>query len=445
MKIALIGAGINSLVTAYYLNRSPANEITLFEADKIGGKNKTENIEGNLLESRDDYVFLKNPLFLNLCRSLDLDIVFAKKDIKKRLIPKEAQFFYSPLNMHSLQKTSLFFILDKLKISRSFKKKYSFWPGMSVYEAFKSVFGQTAADYIASPLMRYLFYSEAEDVELASGLPREFESLQTTKDIASALKNAEREEKEYWMQKVDTDEYDSLKVKHMTPGKGFDTLISSLKENLKANKVSFESAKIHGFKIQQNKYFLQSKALKSESFDRVIFCISPLELGKIWRDVDKNLYQHLQEVTRSQVTSIYHCWPKDKFKIAGHGIFSPRVEKTGFLFSLFLSNLFPDKFAKENFITRTYISGGNEIFSDADMARISLEGVKRVLKIKAEPIWDRVYRSRDFIKREPKHLEWQQKLQDILKKYGNLSIHPSSLYLDSWSSLLENSFHLAEG
>ena len=443
MKIAVIGAGLSGLTVTYYLTQFSSGEITLLEMDRIGGKNRTEVYEGNIFESRDDHVFLKNPLFLRLCKDMDIGFTFAGKDAQKQIILKDAQFFHAPPDIYNIKRTPLIFISEKFKISRAFKQKYSFWPGMSVHEAFKSVFTQTAADYMASPLMRYLFYSEAEDVELSSAFPRLFKKLQTSDNIASAFQSLEKEEKEYWKQEVNMDEYDKLKIKYVSPDQGFDKLILSLKEHLKESKVSFESVKVQSLRQRQNKYVLQSRADDLGPFDRVIFCISPTELVRILKGTDKKLCQHFQDAPKGQVTSIYHGWPKDKFKIAGYGIFCPRVEKQNFLFSLFLSNLYPNKFAEENFITKTYVSGDNEIFSDEDMARMSREGIKRILKVRVEPLWDRVYRSKDIIKMKPGHREWQLKLQDILGDHENLFIHPGSLYRDSWSDLLERSFHLA--
>ena len=77
-------------------------------------------------------------------------------------------------------------------------------------------------------------------------------------------------------------------------------------------------------------------------------------------------------------------------------------------------------------------------------ARMSSDGLRRILKIKTEPLWDKVYRSEDFIKKKPNHQEWQSGLQDILKDHENIFVHFGALYNDSWSDLLEKSFHLAE-
>ena len=371
MKIAVIGAGLSGLTAAYYLTQSSSHEVTLFEADKIGGKNKTETHQGNILESREDHVYAKNPLFIKLCEALNINFTFAGKEIQKKIVPKEGQFFHAPPDIYSLKKTSLIFVFERFKISRSFKRKYSFWPSMSVYEAFKSVFGQTAADYISSPLIRHLFYSEAEDIEFSSAFPRLFEKLRVSPNIISALKDAEKEENEYWSEKLNigANEYDKQKIKYLTPTQGFDKLILSLKEYLKKEKAAFESLKAQSFKKQQGRYFLYSKKESFGPFDKIIFCLSPMELAKAIKDIDKKLYQHLLNAPKSRVTSIYHGWSKNKFKIPGCGIFCPRIEKQSFLFSLFLSNLYPNKFKEDIFMTKTYVPGDNEIFSDEDMGK----------------------------------------------------------------------------
>jgi oxygen-dependent protoporphyrinogen oxidase len=87
MKVAVIGAGISGLTTAFLLKRKGV-DITLFEAsDKAGGNVQTIEKNGFTIEQGPNSL-LKSPRLVDLVRLLGLEdkVVAADQAAKKRYI-----------------------------------------------------------------------------------------------------------------------------------------------------------------------------------------------------------------------------------------------------------------------------------------------------------------------------------------------------------------------
>ncbi len=68
MKIAIVGAGISGLATAFYIQRANKDvKITIFESDdRVGGKMKTHNINNFLIETGSNGFLSNKPDTLEL-------------------------------------------------------------------------------------------------------------------------------------------------------------------------------------------------------------------------------------------------------------------------------------------------------------------------------------------------------------------------------------------
>lgn len=434
MKIVIIGAGISGLTTAFFLNQfSPESQITIIEKDKVGGQMKTEAYEDCTLELGENDIYIKYAFVKRLFQEAGVTLVEAHKDIDKRFILKESQLHKAPQSFEKMNKTSLLFLTEKIKVSKAFQKKYSFWPTMSIHEAFKSVFGQTSANYFSSPLIRYLFYSEAEDIELASAFPEIYKMLEESPNITEALKKVN-----------DVDEAnENIPPSFFTVNEGLATFPEKMKDHLKSKDIKFEAAKVQTINKRQNQYSLKSGGQKFTDYDKVIFTIAPTELSKIFKNFDQTMSALFSEIAESYVSTVYHAWPSKVLTSNGHGIFCPRNERMSFLFTLFISNLYPEKSPSNVFLTRTYLSGGHDIFDDDDLAKMSLESLKRLFKVQQEPLWSKVYRSNGVPKYKPGYHEQKEKILSLASGYKGLELHGQAFGGLSAGTLIEKSYQLA--
>jgi oxygen-dependent protoporphyrinogen oxidase len=74
---AVVGGGITGLVAARELIRgSPRSPVVLFEAaDHLGGKIRTESVDGAVIEAGPDWFLTRRPEAVRLCEELGLDLV----------------------------------------------------------------------------------------------------------------------------------------------------------------------------------------------------------------------------------------------------------------------------------------------------------------------------------------------------------------------------------
>ncbi|MGH9278176.1 MAG: protoporphyrinogen/coproporphyrinogen oxidase, partial [Acidimicrobiales bacterium] len=72
MRVAVVGGGITGLATAWYLRRRGA-EVTLYEAgDRLGGKIRTDTLDGVPVEAGPDTFLARVPWAVELCLQIGL-------------------------------------------------------------------------------------------------------------------------------------------------------------------------------------------------------------------------------------------------------------------------------------------------------------------------------------------------------------------------------------
>ena len=87
MRIAIVGAGISGLTTAFYLNRAiPACELTIFDtAKQPGGTMHTENIDGFLFEAGGNGFLTNKPDSLQLVKDANAeDLLYPSSDLARK-------------------------------------------------------------------------------------------------------------------------------------------------------------------------------------------------------------------------------------------------------------------------------------------------------------------------------------------------------------------------
>ena len=85
-KIYIIGAGLSGLVTALELERAGFSPVILESSDRIGGRIKTDQIDGFLL---DQGFQILNTAYPELNRYLDLNALHLRSLTRARLFSRE--------------------------------------------------------------------------------------------------------------------------------------------------------------------------------------------------------------------------------------------------------------------------------------------------------------------------------------------------------------------
>lgn len=421
-RIAVVGGGISGLAHAYYLKKKhPQAEVSLFEPANPGGNIATETHEGSLLEPGPDSYFDRTGLFNQLVAELGLtnELLFEEKKSAKRFVLKDGYLVAAPKSPGGLITSSLLFFPEKIKIFFAMRKKFSLWPTITLFDAARNVLGFSAAEYLASPMARGIFGSEAEDLEFSSIFPGLFKKITEAPKLKTALKEYGQERRKYWQDALSDLKFE--KGIYSLKG-GLITLVKALESHLKNQNVIIvkdKIARIH--RDNTGKIILSSKAKPYEAFEKVVFSVGTADLSYIWRDADKELSKKLTELKYSPINVVYAAWNKKEFAPSGYGFLVPRKERAPILGTIFSSNVFPGRTAEGQFLTKTMISGDSDLFKDAELANLAEESLGRILKLKTKPLWSKVFRHNPGIPRyAPGYGEWKREVLALLEKHERI-------------------------
>jgi len=192
-RLAIIGGGIAGLSAAWRARRlSPDIEITLIEKEPtLGGKIRTEQTDGLVLEAGADAFLSRKPAALELCRELEImDLLRGQIPRVKRSFVMKAHNLHSlpegfsglvPANADALKKTSLLSEEGRLRAMKEPSIPARLDPSDESVEQFMSRrFGKEAFDALIEPLLSGIFAGDAAALSLNATFPnlRELEQKQ---------------------------------------------------------------------------------------------------------------------------------------------------------------------------------------------------------------------------------------------------------------------------
>lgn len=423
-RIAVVGGGISGLCHAYFIKkRHPDAEIVLFEAGNLGGNIRTEKHEGSILEPGPDSYLDRSGLFNHLVSELGVqqELLFEDKRAAKRFILKEGFLVSAPKSPLGLITTSLLFFPEKIKIFLAMRKKFSLWPTITLFDAARNVLGFSAAEYLASPFARGVYGSEAEDLEFSSLFPALYAKISESPKLSVAFKEYTKERKAFWQKELPGTSFERGIYSFKN---GLLTLVQALEAGLRKSGVAIQKDKIARLNRDAGqKIVLSSKAKSYDAFDHVVFATGTEDLAYIWREHDKELSRKLGELKCSPINVVYNAWNKKDFQSAGYGFLAPRKERSPILGTIFSSNVFPGRAPADQFLTKSMISGESDLFKDAEIASLAEESLGRILKVRAKPLWSKVFRHSPGIPRyAPGHGEWKKEVFGLLKNHQGIHV-----------------------
>lgn len=446
-RFAVVGGGISGLCHAWYLKKFlPESHITIFEAARLGGNIATESYDGCTLEPGPDSYLDRTGLFQSLVSELGITnkLLPEEKRSAKRYILKEGYLVSAPKSTWGLITTPLLFFPEKIRMFLALNKKFSVWPTITLFDFARNVLGFSAAEYLASPFARGVYGSEAEDLEFSSLFPQLFAKIANAPKLKIALREYARERRAFWQNELGERKFN--KGIYSFEG-GLISLVNALRDNLQKSGVIFVADKIARLQADgQGNSTLASKAKAHGAFDHVIFTCNSNELAQIFREKDKELSHKLGELKYSPINVVYSCWNKKQFSASGYGFLVPRKERAPILGSIFASNVFAGRTSEDKFLTKTMISGDSGLFNDQELASLAHESLGRILRMRATPLWSKVYRHQPGIPRyAPGYGEWKQEVLAMAQKHRGVHLAGWSFCGVGLADQVESAYLYAKG
>lgn len=365
-RVAIIGAGITGLTTAFYLKKAGIT-FTIFEkSDKIGGVMQSKTDGDFLYETGPNSGVISQAEMAELFEDLKgkCELELANDASEKRLIWKNGRWEALPSGLISAVTTPLFTFTDKLRVlGEPFRKKGNN-PNEDLASLVKRRLGQSFLDYAIDPFILGIYAGDPAYIVPKYALPKLYNLEQDYGSfIGGAIKKSRKP-------KTEADKKASRKI-FSTKG-GLTNLISALTEEIGRENILTETE----VEVLDNSFTLKVKGEK-EQFTNVIFTGTSTKLSTLMPFLQKDLLKPIESLQYAKVVEAsigFKNWSGRKLDAFGGLV--PYREDKNILGVLFMSSLFKNR-APEGGALFTIFSGGmrkaylTELTEDELKARIA--------------------------------------------------------------------------
>lgn len=339
-KIAILGAGISGLTTAFLLKKK-GYEVSVFEkSHRTGGYIGTQYKDKYVVEIGANGFLNNEPKTLDLINQLGLhnELIASKEDSKIRYLMFNGKMRAAPVKPQEILKSDLLSFSSKMKVFKEMwfpPKPSEDIAKKSIYEFIQNHFGDEIAENIVRTAMIGIF---AGDAKLLS-VDKTFNKLvQVEKEHKSLLKG------------LKTSIAKSGKSNLMSFKRGMQTLIDKLSTELKSEiQLSFEVTRIYQ---EEGKLSVETQGEEESQtfnkFDHVVITLPAHEIPNIALDfIDPSLLSQFKKYPVAPVRTLTFAF-KEKINYKGFGTLISPNEKLNILGFLHPKDIFegrcpPDK------------------------------------------------------------------------------------------------------
>lgn len=400
-RIAVIGGGISGLTAAFrfeqHRRQGAQVEYVLFEAGpQFGGVIRTERFDDSLIEAGPDSFLTEKPWAADLCRELGLaDQLISSNDAERktyilvngRLVPlPDGLVFMVPTQLWSTFASRLFSWSTKLRMIREwFYRPGASTEDISVADFVRRHYGREMVDRVADPLLAGVYGGSADELSLRSVLPRFAEMEAKHGSLGKAMLAAKTHNVAV------KPLFTSLKggMQQMT-----DALVSRIPEAARRLNTSVTSVK-----PESGKWLVLSGG-RTEEFDAAVISTPAYIAGNLLSSVDSQLARDLTEIPYSSsvtVTLGYGQGVRDTLP-PGFGFLVPRKGKARLIAATFVHNKFSSRAPADQSVIRCFLGGTRDEgilqASEGDIESVVRADLSRILCIRSEPDFCRIYRWR---------------------------------------------------
>lgn len=452
--VIIIGGGITGLSAAYHLQEEARNTgrpltYTLLESDdRVGGKIKTEYIDGFTIDGGPDCFLSRKPWALQLCRKLGLDDeLLGTNDHQRKtfvlnrgnLTPlPDGVMLIIPTRMAPFATTSLISWPGKMRMGMDlFIPPREGDDDETVADFVRRRLGQEALDKIAEPLMAGIHISDPEKQSLLGSFPlfREMErkhgsliKAMVKQQAAKAKAKSNGNGNGGPTQKVATGLRQVSEIigfsangdgegKPWTPGssaplpmfmtlrRGLGQFVQALAQNLDGGTiitgkkaVNVERLSGPGAESETPRYRVQTDDGNTLEGDAVIFATPAYVSGQLLSALVPTLTDALMQidyVTTSTVSMGFRLADVGQ-PFGGFGFVVPRKENRQITGCTWSSTKFNHRTPENHLLLRAFIGGpGHEHLAeqpDDDLVAMVREELRSMMGLQAEPVLTRIFR-----------------------------------------------------
>jgi oxygen-dependent protoporphyrinogen oxidase len=410
-RIAIVGAGIAGLSTAYYLSQRARKggqqmEIALLEKEqRLGGSLLTEQTDDFLLEGGPDCFISEKPWALQLCRELGLEreVIGTNLQLRRTFILSKGRLheipegfmLLAPTSLWPFVKSSLFSLSGKARMGLDLllpRKKSDREESLAAFVLRR--LGREALERIAEPLVAGIHAGDPTTMSLKSTFPR---FIDLEREQRSIIWGMYHRKKQFALQR-------SSYTMFITLRKGMEGLITALQKTLAPETIVLGQEVIAvekrmGKPSSRPRYSLLLKGKKKTmEADVVVLATPAFVTAKLLQGMDRDIKQLFNTIPYVSTATINLGYERTQIRhpLDGYGFVVPRLEKRSIMAATFSSIKFAGRAPQGKVLLRCFVGGAKneEIVSwkDTKLLAAVRRDIEEILKITGAPLLARIFR-----------------------------------------------------
>ncbi|MGV3043060.1 protoporphyrinogen oxidase [Staphylococcus rostri] len=397
-KIAIVGAGITGLTSAYFIKKQYPNvDVTIYEAKDVpGGKIKTAYRDGYVIELGPESYLGRKTIMTDVAK----DIGIADEDIvtnqtgqsyiyaNDRLYPIPGGAILGvPTDIKPFMTTQLISMKGKLRALKDLTLKPIDMPegDMSVGHFFRERLGDELLENLIEPLLSGIYGTNIDELSLMSTFPN-FKALE--EEHGSIIKGMQQVRKAR-LQKEDYNQSDAQgQFKQFR--RGLYDFIVHLEAWLKKHDVTIRyNTKVEDLKSTQKGYHVVLADGSEQFFDGVIVA-TPHQVFRQWFKTDP-VFDYFSKLEASSVATIVFAFDDKNIENVhnGTGFVIARTSNTDITACTWTSMKWPHTTPEGKVLIRAYIGKqGDNIVNeqtDENLVKIARRDLEQMMTFKGEP------------------------------------------------------------
>ncbi|WP_159517030.1 protoporphyrinogen oxidase [Sunxiuqinia indica] len=350
-KVAVIGAGLTGLTTAYYLKKKGIDVQVFEKADRVGGVIQTVEQDGFMYENGPSTGVLGHPEAAALIEELGdaCELEIADKDAKFRWIWKGDRWHALPSGLMGGIKTPLFSWYDKFRILGEPFRKPGTDPNESLAGLVRRRMGESFLKYAVDPFILGIYSGDPEKLVTKYALPKLYNLEQKYGSFIGGSIKKSKEPKTDWDKKA-TREVFSMKG-------GLKSLINALADSVGEERITLNQTDLQ-IAHSNGKYQISNKSTQFEEFDQVISTVGGYALRTLFPFLPSAEIEKIEAMPYAKVVQVsvgYNKW--NGIPIKAFGGLIPFHENRDILGVLFLSTFLKNRAPKGGALLSTFLGG----------------------------------------------------------------------------------------
>ena len=392
-KIAIIGAGISGLTTAWLLRKN-GFEVSVFERnDYPGGSIVTEKEGDWLIDLGPNSTLETSQELRQMVDDLGLqqEKVYANPLSDNRFIVRDGKLHVLPLKPGAFLKTSLFSWKAKLRLLKEPFIAPSKGDDISLADFVRYRLGDEFLDYAINPFVAGVYAGDPEQLSTAAGFAKLYDLEQKYGGLIKGMIKGAKERKQ-------RNEVAKDRAKMFSFVDGMRVLPAALAETLPEGTLHLQTT-VQTVKRDDGGFVLylqQEGRKKEERFDAVVVSVPAYVQSELLKDLLGAETASLDEVAYPPVAVVFLGFKREDVRhpLDGFGFLVPQAEKRQILGTIFSSTLFPAR-APEGHVALTTFVGGmrqpeNALLPEDKLLQRVLNDLRDLLGVQGKPAFVRI-------------------------------------------------------